>query len=359
LRSKKALLPDRKKPDRPNKSEKLYLMKLRGLKETAIRNQLVLFRSPYDIGVRRENGRLVVKDDQRIRATLPTLHYLLGKNCRLVILTWVGRPNGQVVEKWRTTPHALALSKLLKRPVKKVDDCLGPLVEKAIRAMRAGEILMLENTRFYPQEMTDDEDFARKLAKNGQILVFDAFPQAHRIHASTTGLLRHLPSCAGFYLEKEVNALSKLMTNPDKPFILVIGGAKISDKIMAINNLYHLADKILLGGGMANLFLKAKGYQMGSSFVEDIFVDKAKRKKIDWRLYAKKILAKDQKFQKIFSPVDLVVANGLKKPQKIKTVRVGFKKRLIPKNWFALDIGPETQKLYCRLIIWQRANGLV
>lgn len=298
---------------------------MRTLKDTDIAEKVVLYRAPYDIGVKEVGGVLEVTDPIRIEATLPTLKHLLSKNCKIVILTYVKRPDGKVVEKLRTTPHAKALQKLLGRPVKKADDCVGEEVRKEIANLQPQEILMLENTRFHPQEMIDEDNFAKELAKNGEIVVFDAFPQAHRLHASTTGILRHLPSCTGFYLEKEVEALSQVITNPKKPLTIIIGGAKISDKVDAINNLLPLADTILIGGGVANVFLKALGKEVGDSYLEDTFVDKVKKEKKDWVKYAQEILKKAD--GKIKVPEDSVVSNSQ-----------------------ILDIGPKTQRSFAEII---------
>ena len=328
-------------------------MRLKSLKDTDVRGKTILYRSPYDIGVKEKNGQVEITDDSRIRATLPTLKYLLKQDCKIVVLTYVKRPDGKVVENLRTTPHAQVLSRLLNHPVGKIDDCVGLKVRDAIAEMKSGQILMLENTRFHSKEMIDDDSFAQELAKNGELVVFDGFPQAHRIHASTTGILRHLSGCAGFYLEKEVKALTSLMKNPKKPFTLVIGGAKISDKVDAINNLFDLADIILVGGGVANVFLKAEGKKMGDSFVEDVFVDKVKKEKKDWVVYAKEILAKDLK-NKIRTPVDLVIGDSLELSENTREVVVGQKPDLVPSGWVALDIGPQTQKLFTEIISQSR-----
>ncbi|MBN1263070.1 MAG: phosphoglycerate kinase [Candidatus Pacebacteria bacterium] len=324
------------------------MMKLKTLREADVSDKTILYRSPYDIGVREKDGRLVLKDESRIKATLPTLRYLLEKRAKVVVMTWVKRPEGRVVEKLRTDPHARSLARLLKQPVKKTDDCIGPEVLAKIKKLKPAEILMLENTRFHPGETTDDDHLARQMTEGKDLIVFDGFPQAHRIHASTTGILRHLPAYAGFYLEKEVKNLSGLISSPKKPFGIIIGGAKISDKIDAISNFLTRADFILTGGGVANVFLKAEGCKMGHSFIEDVFVDKAKRQKKDWVAYARKILAKSG--SKIILPVDLVIGDSLENPQRTKTVRLGLGKKLVPDKWAALDIGPETQKLYQKKI---------
>src|SRR3989344_3774797 len=310
-------------------------MKLRTLKDVDVRGKTILYRAPYDIGVEEVDGKLVVKDDLRIKGTLPTLRYLIEQNCKIVILTYVQRPDGQIVEKLRTTPHAKRLSELLGKPVDKADDCVGEKVEAKIAQMKPGELLMLENVRFYKEENEDDDEFAKQLAQGKDLIVFDGFPQAHRIHASTTCIERHLPAVAGLYLESEVKMLSKLLESPERPFTVIIGGAKISDKVDAVNNLLKIADKVLVGGAVANVFLKAQGHELGSSFVEDVFVDEKKREKKDWVVYAKEILETYK--DKIICPTDLVISDGVS----TKVINITFDK--VPENWAALDIGPETQ----------------
>jgi len=311
-------------------------MKLKTLDSVNLKGKTVLYRAPYDIEVKKVNGVLEPADDIRIRATITTLKYLLKENCKIVILTYVGRPDGEVVEELRTTPHAKRLSDILNRPVVKAGDCIGPEVDKKISQMQSGDILMLENVRFHSEEMIDDDNFAKELCKGKDLIVFDGFPQAHRMHASTTGIERHLPAIAGLYLQHEVEMLSHLLEKPARPLTIIIGGAKISDKIDAVNNLLNIADKILVGGAVANVFLKAQGRELGSSFVEDVFVDKIKREKKDWVLCAKEILEKYQ--NKIICPEDLIVSDGQ------NTKVIGAEK--IPAGWMGLDIGPKTIEVF-------------
>ena len=317
-------------------------MKLRTLKDVDVRDKTILYRAPYDIGVEEVDGKLVVKDDLRIKGTLPTLRYLIEQNCKIVILTYVKRPDGQVVEKLRTTPHAKRLSELLGKPVDKADDCVGEKVEAKIAQMKPGELLMLENVRFYKEENEDDDEFAKQLAHGKDLIVFDGFPQAMRIHASTTGIERHLPAVAGLYLEGEVNMLGTLLENPSRPFTVIIGGAKISDKVDAVNNLLPLADKVLVGGAVANVFLKARGLELGKSFVEDVFVDSKRREKRDWVEYAKEILEKYK--DKIVYPKDSVISDGTDS----KTIRLFSEE--VPRDWSALDIGPATVEYFGDII---------
>ena len=317
-------------------------MKLKTLESIDLKNKIVLYRAPYDIDVKEVNGILELDDDMRIQATLPTLQYLLKQNCKIVILTYVGRPDGKVVEELRTTPHAARLGRLLDHPVSKVDDCIGLSVDEKVSSMHPGDILMLENVRFHPEEMTDDDEFAKKLCAGKDVIVFDGFPQAHRMHASTTGILRHLPAVSGLYLQHEVEMLSPLLENPKHPFTVIIGGAKISDKVEAISNLLKMADTIILGGAVANVFLKAQGKSLGDSFIEDVFVDEKKREKKDWVLYAKEILEKYE--DKIVCPKDLVISDGF------STRIIDILSEEVPDGWMSLDIGQKTQELFKGII---------
>ena len=320
-------------------------MKLRDLKTTDVVGKTILYRAPYDIDVVEKDGVLVVSDSLRIEATISTLEYLIKQNCKIVILFYVGRPDGQIVEKLRTDPHARCLSQLLGKPVEKVNDCIGPLVLEKISKMKPQEILMLENVRFHPEEMIDDDEFSKKLCEGKDLIVFDGFPQAHRMHASTTGIERHLPSVAGFYLEKEVEMLSGILENPGRPFTVIIGGAKISDKVDAIHNLIKIADTVLVGGAVANVFLKAEGRDMGSSFIEDVFVDKVKREKKDWVEDAKSILEEASALgKKIICPKDVIISDG----NEIKTIDIT--KEGVPDGWMALDIGEDSREIFSQVI---------
>ena len=222
-------------------------MNLKSLKNTDVAGKTILYRSPYDIGLKEVDGKLVVKDESRIAVTIPTLKYLLDQNCKIVILTYVERPEGYDPA-LSTKPHAECLSKLLGMPVKHANDCVGPDVLGTISGLNPREILILENVRFHAEENADDDVFAKELAKNGEIVVFDAFPQAHRAQASTTGILRHLPSCVGFYFEKEFNALSHVLDNPSHPLTFIVGGVKAEDKIPVIDNFLAKGDHVLVGG---------------------------------------------------------------------------------------------------------------
>jgi len=227
----------------------------------------------------------------------------------------------------------------LNKPVKKLNDCIGPKVVKEIRNLKSGQILMLENVRFYHQEEENNKQFAKLLIQGLDLIVFDAFGQSHRVHASTTGIAKLLPIYAGFLLEKEIDVLGKIAKKPRKPLVVILGGAKISDKIDVLKHLVELADKILIGGGPANVFLKASRVPVGNSFVEDVFVDKARRKKVNFIKLARKIYKQNK--DKVVLPVDLVAGNAIDRYSLVEVVDLEDKNR-INKRWKFLDIGPKT-----------------
>ncbi|MFA5022007.1 MAG: phosphoglycerate kinase [Patescibacteria group bacterium] len=315
-------------------------MRLKSIKEIKnLKGKRVLLRVAYDVPLKQQGKHWIVADDRRIRETVATIKYLLKNNCKIVILSWLGRPKGQVVEKLKMDPVAKRLSEILKQPIKKLDDCVGPKVYSEIKKLKPKQILMLENVRFYHQEEENSKIFAKLLVHGLDLIIFDAFAQAHRIHASTTGITRLLPTYAGFLLEKEITALSQVVKNPKRPLVVILGGAKISDKIAVISELVKVADKILIGGGCANVFLKAKKVPIGQSFVQDVFVDKAKRKKINFVNFAKKLYKKYK--NKIILPLDLVAANKIDPHALVETIDLSDKEK-IRDHWLFLDIGPKT-----------------
>jgi len=321
-------------------------MNLKKLKQFDIKNKVILYRSPYDIATKKVNGEYKLSDNSRIVATLPTIEYLLEQNCKIVILTWVKRPENGYEEKLSTKPHAKELSKLINKPVKHVNDCIGENVLNEIEKLKPKELLMLENTRFHKEEFEDNDEFAKELAKNGEFIVFDAFPQSHRKHASTTGILRHLPSCVGIYMQKELEALDSIKETPKKPLTIIIGGAKISDKIGAIKNLQHKADYLIAIGGVANIFLKAKGIDVKNSFVEAVFVDEAKKDKLNTIDIAKNILETSK--DKLIIPIDGIIADNIETPTRTKEII--FDEETIPDGWAILDIGEKTNKIISEIL---------
>jgi len=282
----------------------------------------------------------VVKDDTRIKAALPTIEYLLAHGAAVILFSHLGRPKDAPEPEFSLAPVAKYLAGLVAVPVHFVDDCIGPKAEAASKALNTGEILVLENTRFYKAESKNDLEMAKKFAALADIYVNDAFGSAHRAHASTEGVARFLPAVAGFLMEKEIKYLGQAIANPARPFVAILGGAKISDKIGVIDNLLDKADAVLIGGGMANTFLKAKGLSMGDSLVEDDVLETAKT-----------LLKKGG--DKLHLPVDVVIANAFENEAQRKVVPVGP----IEDGWRILDIGPKTVKNYSDVI--QKAGTVV
>lgn len=319
----------------------MKLKTIRGVKN--LKGKKVLLRVEFNVPLKKRGKNWVVADDRRMVETLPTIEYLLKNKCKIALLTWVGRPDGKVVDKLKTDPIARHLAKLLKRPVKKVNDCVGPKVNKEVDQLKEGELLMLENVRFYPEEMAENKMFSALLVHGFDLVVFDAFGTIHRVHSSTTGITKFLPTYAGFLIEKEVQALSKIIKKPTKPLVVVLGGAKISDKVHVLKSLLKIADKVLIGGGPANVFLKASRIPVGRSYMEDVFVDKAHRKNVSSIAEARKLLKRYK--NKIVLPVDMLAGNKIDQHALVEIVDFENKEK-INKRWKFLDIGPKTIKNY-------------
>ncbi|MFQ6015528.1 MAG: phosphoglycerate kinase [Anaerolineae bacterium] len=315
--------------------------------EIDVAGKRVLVRVDFNVPLEEGQHFRIVADDTRIRAALPTIQYLLDQQAKVILMSHLGRPKGKVVEELRLDPVAHRLSELLHKPVNKLDDCVGDRVRETIDAMQPGEAVLLENTRFHPEEKINDPEFAAQLASLADVYVNDAFGTAHRAHASTTGVADHRPAVAGFLMEREIEFLSKALEAPDHPFLAILGGAKVSDKIGVIENLLAKVDVLLIGGGMANTFLKAQGHQVGRSLVEE-----------DKLGVAEELLAKAG--DKLVLPLDVVIAAEFAAEADSRTVSVLD----VPAEWCIMDIGPQTVELFrhnlrgASTILWNGPLGV-
>ncbi|CAB3389930.1 MULTISPECIES: phosphoglycerate kinase [Kyrpidia] len=317
------------------------------IRDVEVQGKRVFVRVDFNVPI--EDGRVV--DDGRIRAALPTIEYLIRGGARLILASHLGRPKGRVDERYRLDPVARRLQELLGRPVHKVDAVVGPEVEQAVAGMGPGDVLLLENVRFEPGEEKNDPALARAWAGLADLYVNDAFGAAHRAHASTAGLAQFLPAVAGLLMERELTVLSRALSHPEHPFAAVLGGAKVSDKIGVVARLLEKVDRLLIGGGMANTFLAARGYRMGSSSVEEDRLETARET----------LRTAEGRGTALLLPVDLVIADRFSADAQRRTVRV---EEGVPEGWMALDIGPETVER-CRAmladahtVIWNGPMGV-
>ena len=324
-------------------------MKKRSIRDLSLKGKRCLIRVDYNVPLSASGE---VADDTRIRASLETLTFARQKGARIILVSHLGRPDGKVVEKLRMNPVAKHLEKLLGTAVRKLDDCIGASVVSQAKALKDGEVLLLENVRFHQEEEQNGLSFARSLSETAELYVNDAFGTAHRAHASTAGVAQFLPSAMGFLMEKEVSALSKVLFHPEKPFAMILGGAKVSDKVGILDHLIEKLDLILIGGAMAYTFLKVQGVAVGKSRVEEDKLDVARSilKKIE----AKKIT--------LVLPVDH--ATSPEPLGKEKLTQKALRKPGIPEGEYGYDIGPETVKRFidplkkAKTVLWNGPVGV-
>ncbi|MBL7085003.1 MAG: phosphoglycerate kinase [Candidatus Omnitrophica bacterium] len=321
-------------------------MNKKTIKDIDIQGKKVLMRVDFNVPL---DENVEITDDTRIKAALPTIKYALEQNAELILMSHLGRPKGKVVDSLSLKPVALRLGELLGKEIKMANDCIGPEVKRAADNLKEREALLLENTRFHKQETDNDPVFAKELASLGEIYVSDAFGSVHRAHASTEGVAHLLPAVAGFLLEKEIKFLGKVTSNPDRPFALILGGAKVSDKIGVITNLLNKVDMIIIGGGMAYTFLKAQGKSIGSSKLEEDKLD-----------LAKEILSRAASSGvKILLPCDNVAADSFSAQAAHKLVGED-----IPDGWMGLDVGPKTTEDFisaltkAKTVVWNGPLGV-
>ncbi len=318
------------------------------IEKVDLKGKRVFIRADFNVPLD-ENGNIT--DDGRIRSTLPTINYALDQGAKVILASHLGRPKGKPNPKYSLSPVALRLNRLLNKEVKFAKDCIGPDVEHAVQGMRPGDVLLLENLRFHAEEEKNDEAFSKALAVFTDVYVNDAFGTAHRAHASTFGITRHVKlSVAGFLMKKEITYLQKAVANPVRPFVAILGGAKVSGKIGVIENLQNKVDKVIVGGAMAFTFSKAWGDEVGNSLVEPDMLETAMRIRNNAR----------DKGVKFYLPVDFVVAENMNDGAETKIVT----SQEIPKGWVGLDIGPATVRLFAeaiqdaKTIIWNGPMGL-
>jgi phosphoglycerate kinase len=317
------------------------------VKDIDVKKKKVLVRVDFNVPTKPDG---TIMDDTRIRASLPTINYLLGQQARIILCSHLGRPGGKVVQVLRLAPEAKRLSELLKKPVAALNDCIGPQVEDAVSKMLDGDIVLLENLRFYPQEEANDPDFALKLSRLADVYVDDAFGSCHRAHASIVGVARDMPAVAGLLMEKELTTLNGLLGNPDRPFAVMIGGAKVSTKTGFLDNVLPKVKFLIIGGGMIATFIKSQGYGVGASTVENDQVDHV----LKLREQAKSIGVG------LMLPLDLIVAQKLEAGSATRIVSINQ----VPEGWMIADIGPKTVEAFsgtiksCKTVFWNGPLGV-
>ena len=322
-------------------------MNKKTIRDIDVAGKRVLVRVDFNVPLDAEQH---ITDDTRIAAALPTIQYLLDHRAAVILMSHLGRPKGKAVDTMRLTPVAQHLSALLDKPVQMAPDCIGPAVEALAKNLQPGHVLLLENLRFHNEEEQNDAEFARQLASLGELYVNDAFGTAHRAHASTEGVTHYMPGVAGFLMEKEINYLGGALENPRRPFAAIIGGAKVSDKIVVLERLISMVDILLIGGGMANTFFKAEGYEIGDSLFEEGKVD-----------VAKELITKArQRGLKFLLPTDVTIADRFAADATHKVVA----STAVSPGWRIMDIGPESIAAFrqalesAQTIVWNGTLGV-
>lgn len=319
------------------------------VRDVSVEGRRVLVRVDFNVPLDKETG--AITDDRRIRESLPTIEYLVAQKAKVIVASALGRPDGRVVPELSLKPVAQRLGELLGQDVKVASDCVGVEVEDAVSELPPGRVMMLENLRFHAEEEANDASFARKLASLADVFVLDGFGTAHRRHASTVGVTEYLPSVAGFLMEKELRYLGKAVSDPDHPYAVISGGAKISDKVPVLRKMVEVADRILIGGGMANTFLRAEGFETGKSLVEDDQLDAARGIMEQARESGKQLML----------PVDVVVGDRFAADARFQTVSV----KDVPSGSMILDIGAKSCEVYgrvlsgCRQVVWNGPMGVI
>ncbi|KAA6481075.1 phosphoglycerate kinase [Bacillus cereus] len=321
-------------------------MNKKSIRDVDLKGKRVFCR--VDFNVPMKEGKIT--DETRIRAALPTIQYLVEQGAKVILASHLGRPKGQSVEELRLTPVAARLGELLGKDVKKADEAFGPVAQEMVAAMNEGDVLVLENVRFYAGEEKNDAELAKEFAALADIFVNDAFGAAHRAHASTAGIADYLPAVSGLLMEKELDVLGKALSNPERPFTAIIGGAKVKDKIGVIRHLLDKVDNLIIGGGLAYTFVKALGHEIGLSLCEDDKIELAK----EFMQLAK------EKGVNFYMPVDVVITEEFSETATTQIVGIDS----IPSNWEGVDIGPKTREIYAdviknsKLVVWNGPMGV-
>ncbi|MBW1805735.1 MAG: phosphoglycerate kinase [Deltaproteobacteria bacterium] len=322
-------------------------MNKKSVKDVDVKGKKLLMRVDFNVPLDSSGN---ITDDMRIRAALPTIEYVLDQGARLILMSHLGRPKGEVREDMRLDPVGKRLEELLNRPVRKLNDCIGPEVEEEVNRMGEGEVVLLENLRFHREETENNKEFARKLSSLGDLFVSDAFGTCHRAHASTEGVTHHLVSVAGFLVQKEIEYFEKINSSPEKPFALLLGGAKVADKIPVIENMLSKVDLIIIGGAMAYTFLRQKGINIGSSRYEEEMADVA----------SSTLTNAEAKGVEVLLPVDHIVCDSIDDPKQIMSTGGAD----IEEGFMAVDIGPRTVELYksklqtAKTVVWNGPMGI-